>query len=255
MTEKAIILTPENIIKTWQESNITITANQITPLNFISTKPNVFIIKNNANTTVYVSKDNNVDNAKFEVSIPPYGLKIFQKPYSLTSIYFHADNDAAIRVESYEGKFDASDIIQTSGDIAQVNVTNLPILPAGDNNIGNVDIVSLPALPAGTNNIGDVDVLTLPSLPAGSNLIGKVDENGYTWIKVTAGGSGDQTVKGTPGTVAAMILDAAGPTVYLKDGTNQAWKTGEYILYYPIAFTTSIKVNFSAAGSVWVLYK
>lgn len=55
-------------------------------------------------------------------------------------------------------------------------------LPAGTNaigklaansgvDIGDVDVTSLPALPAGTNNIGDVDVLTLPNvtLAAGTN--------------------------------------------------------------------------------------
>ncbi|HRA21065.1 MAG TPA: hypothetical protein PLZ56_11510 [Anaerolineae bacterium] len=50
-----------------------------------------------------------------------------------------------------------------------VDVTRLPALPAGTNNIGDVDVLSLPALPAGTNNIGDVDVLTVPADPFGAN--------------------------------------------------------------------------------------
>lgn len=44
-----------------------------------------------------------------------------------------------------------------------VDVTRLPALAAGNNNIGDVDVLTLPELPAGANNIGDVDVLTLPS--------------------------------------------------------------------------------------------
>jgi hypothetical protein len=44
----------------------------------------------------------------------------------------------------------------------EVDVTSLPSLPAGTNNIGDVDVVSLPSLPAGSNNIGDVDILSLP---------------------------------------------------------------------------------------------
>lgn len=55
-----------------------------------------------------------------------------------------------------------------------VDVTRLPALPAGTNNIGDVDVLTLPALPAGNNNIGDVDVASLPALAAGTNLIGKV---------------------------------------------------------------------------------
>lgn len=66
--------------------------------------------------------------------------------------------------------------IAIPGDAANgvdVDVTRLPALPAGTNNIGDVDLAS--PLPAGTNNIGDVDVLTLPALPPGTNNIGDVD--------------------------------------------------------------------------------
>lgn len=61
------------------------------------------------------------------------------------------------------------------GDITNgldVDVTRLPALPAGNNNIGDVDIASIAA---GDNNIGNVDVVTLPALPAGTNNIGDVD--------------------------------------------------------------------------------
>jgi len=51
-------------------------------------------------------------------------------------------------------------------DIGDVDVTSLPSLPAGSNNIGDVDIAS--ALPAGTNSIGTV------VLGAGSASIGKL---------------------------------------------------------------------------------
>lgn len=54
-------------------------------------------------------------------------------------------------------------------DIGDVDVTSLPALPAGTNNIGDVDVLTLPALPTGTNNIGDVDVLTVPADPFGAN--------------------------------------------------------------------------------------
>jgi hypothetical protein len=53
-----------------------------------------------------------------------------------------------------------------------VDVTRLPALAAGTNNIGDVDVLSLPAIPAGNNNIGDVDVA---SIAAGDNNIGNVD--------------------------------------------------------------------------------
>lgn len=70
-----------------------------------------------------------------------------------------------------------------TGNGLDVDVTRLPALAAGTNNIGDVDVLTLPAgtvagaasLPAGTNNIGDVDVLSLPAIPAGGNNIGDVD--------------------------------------------------------------------------------
>lgn len=68
--------------------------------------------------------------------------------------------------------------VAVAGDAANgldVDVTRLPALAAGTNNIGDVDVLTLPSIPAGTNNIGDVDVLTLPAIPAGNNNIGDVD--------------------------------------------------------------------------------
>jgi hypothetical protein len=67
------------------------------------------------------------------------------------------------------------------GDAANgldVDVTRLPALPAGTNNIGDVDILTIAA---GDNNIGNVDIVTMPNvtigaaIPAGTNNIGDVD--------------------------------------------------------------------------------
>lgn len=67
-------------------------------------------------------------------------------------------------VKLMNGTDAAIDVI--SGDAANgldVDVTRLPALAAGTNNIGDVDVLTLPALVAGTANIGDVDVLTVPA--------------------------------------------------------------------------------------------
>lgn len=95
-----------------------------------------------------------------------------------------------IGVSGSEGSYVIADINGDATNGLDVDVTRLPALPAGTNNIGDVDVLTLPALPAGTNNIGDVDILsiaagdnnignvdivTLPALPAGTNNIGDVD--------------------------------------------------------------------------------
>jgi hypothetical protein len=75
-------------------------------------------------------------------------------------------------VAGTEGSYTFADINGDATNGLDVDVTRLPALPAGTNNIGDVDVLTLPALPAGTNNIGDVDIA---SIAAGDNNIGNVD--------------------------------------------------------------------------------
>ena len=84
----------------------------------------------------------------------------------------------SITIAGVTGTEDAYTFEDIGGDAANgldVDVTRLPALAAGTNNIGDVDVLTLPALVAGTANIGDVDVLTLPALVAGTANIGDVD--------------------------------------------------------------------------------
>lgn len=91
-----------------------------------------------------------------------------------------------------------------------VDVTRLPSLPAGTNNIGDVDVASLPALPAGNNNIGDVDVASLPSIPAGTNNIGDVDVASLPAIPAGNNNIGDVDVASLPaGSIAAATAKTA----------------------------------------------
>lgn len=104
-----------------------------------------------------------------------------------------------------------------------VDVTRLPALAAGTNNIGDVDVLSLPALPAGTNNIGDVDVLTLPAIPTGTNSIGRVNPepqtaNGLSISRTLSAATTNATsVKGSAGQVYTVIAHNINAAVrYLK---------------------------------------
>ena len=89
-----------------------------------------------------------------------------------------ATQSQSITIAGVTGTEDAYTFEDINGDAANgldVDVTRLPALAAGTNNIGDVDVLTLPALVAGTANIGDVDVLTLPALVAGTANIGDVD--------------------------------------------------------------------------------
>jgi hypothetical protein len=94
-----------------------------------------------------------------------------------------------------------------------VNVTGLPALPAGGNNIGDVGIVipanviaGMATLPAGVNNIGSVEII------AGTALIGSVEIIAGTALMGRVGI--DQTTPGTSNLVDATGGMPTAPTVY-----------------------------------------
>jgi len=66
-------------------------------------------------------------------------------------------------VSGTEDAYTFSDIGGDAANGLDVDVTRLPSLPAGTNNIGDVDVASLPSIPAGNNNIGDVDIASMPA--------------------------------------------------------------------------------------------
>lgn len=69
-------------------------------------------------------------------------------------------------VSGTEGAYTFGDIGGDATNGLDVDVTRLPALPAGTNNIGDVDILSIAA---GDNNIGNVDIVTVPADPFGAN--------------------------------------------------------------------------------------
>ncbi len=151
-------------------------------------------------------------------------------------------------------------------DIGDVDVTSLPAIPAGNNNIGDVDVLSVPSplstagngtaatahrvtlasdstgqvtLAAGSAaigklaansgvDIGDVDVTSLPALPAGTNNIGDVDVLTVPSPLSTAGNgtaaaahrvtiASDSTgVIGVTDNAGSLTVDAADGTVFVR---------------------------------------
>lgn len=84
-----------------------------------------------------------------------------------------------------------------------------------------------------------------------------MEQKGWTWQKVVAAAPGDMTVKAAPGKVAKLHVETATVVVYIKDGTSQAWAsvTGANGQDFPnpLSCVTDIKLNFSAAGTAWIL--
>ena len=257
------------IQSTWREVRFSLVAGEVFNYNFIGTTPNFFVISNNGASPVYVGPTSSVSITTFDLIIPAYGIRIYAKPMGFNTIHFYCSTDVNIYLASEERDFDPAMISQTqeisappgSGLLGIVDIRAiLNSLPEGQNLIGKVDIFSLPALPTGGNTIGNVRISG--AIPAGANAIGTVGVTtlpevylaGWTWAKVEATGTEDITVKATAGKVAKLVSDDA-EVIYLKDGTNQAWKTGDYDGIVPISCITSIVVNFAGAGTAWILYK
>ena len=83
---------------------------------------------------------------------------------------------------------------------------------------------------------------------------------GYTAALITAAGVETIVVKATPGKVARIRVETNGINVTPKNGNDAAWgaltDAAELDLGgTPMQFDTSISLDFSAAGSAWILYK
>lgn len=254
----------------WSEISVPLKANTVKTINTDFGEPvNTVIVKNLNSYPIYAGLKPTLTTSDYEIIIQPNDYGMIVRPYNFTQVYLLTTVDMTITVyfvwtqnpivllPNMTKPIEATNVVvtQTAGlkageldlDASKrlgVNVNALPALPAGTNNIGKVDVNALPALPAGTNNIGKVDINALPDVrPAG-----------WTWAKINAAAAGDVTVKATPGKVAWLLNDSAA-TIMLKDGTVQAWKAGDIITYgCPINCLTSIVVNFSAAGTAWILY-
>jgi hypothetical protein len=126
------------------------------------------------------------------------------------------------RVGSLNYLFNGLSFDRMRGDITNgldVDVTRLPSIPAGNNNIGDVDIASIAA---GDNNIGNVDVVTMPAIT------GTVTANAGTNLNTSA--LALETTQSSIKTSVELIDDAvatAGSAITTKgfaiagtDGTN-----------------------------------
>lgn len=142
-------------------------------------------------------------------------------------------------VSGTEGAYTFADINGDATNGLDVDVTRLPALPAGTNNIGDVDILSIAA---GDNNIGNVDVVTLPALPAGTNNIGDVD------VLSVVPGTG-ATALGKAVDSAAGATDTGVAALFIRDDalTTLTPVDGDYVPAR-VDSTGAVHVRVSAGG-------
>lgn len=221
----------------------------------LGSKCNSVVVMNpSPNTTIYMSLSRNLSTAEYQAIALPGSLAVIARPFEFETLYLFATADIA-RVTLSEIYAEnplmlVSQMISQSPIPQNINVMATVGLKAADLDFkpGSgtliVSVEDLPELPAGTKKIGKVDVDSIPEIESVS----------WLWKKVTAAVAGDIVVKATPGKVACLIADN-GVTIQLKDGANEAWKSGDYTGPVPIACSASIVVNFAAAGDAWILYR
>lgn len=83
---------------------------------------------------------------------------------------------------------------------------------------------------------------------------------GWTAELVTAVGAEVVGVKAAAGKVAKIIVNTDVITVTPKDGATAVWaaltdNVGLDLVNAPMQFNTSINLDFSGAGTAWILYK
>lgn len=147
------------------------------------------------------------------------GNRVVDLEISFSGDTAHLQGVALFGASGTEGAYTTGLINGDAANGIDVDVTRLPALPAGNNNIGDVDIASVPADPFGTNadaasTTGSISaklrqlvatgipITSLPALAAGANAIGKLAANSGVDI-----GDVDVLSVGTitPGTAATSL--------------------------------------------------
>lgn len=154
------------------------------------------------------------------------------------------------------GDVDIASIAAGDNNIGNVDIASIA---AGDNNIGNVDVVSLPALPAGTNNIGDVDIVTMPTVTVqdGGNILSVDDGAGSLTVDSTQfpaalTGSGNFKVAIQEGSAAGTEY-TEGDTDASISGGAVMWEDGSDTLR-AVSAAKPLPVNVVTGGTSGVQY-
>jgi hypothetical protein len=214
----------------WNEQHINLAAGVI--FNYNSTRPmNAFIIQNlDPAAIIYAGFRTDTSATQYETRVNPGQWSALARPFDFEQLYIFS--------------------------------------AAAVNNLKVIEVWTPNPMALVRSNIGgasyDVSVGATVGLTSGELNIEAVTRNlmvkqvyGKTWRQVVAGAAGEQAVKAAPGTVYQVIPEAA-ITVNIRDGAgNQAWidTNNEQVFPVGLACLVNIRLNFSAAGTAWILYE
>jgi hypothetical protein len=227
-------------------------------ITFKETKPNLILIRNNSDYSIYLSESIQVSTTSYMKLVPDKTSKKYTTVSGLLKIYLYSGNNISnLQIISCEDpEMSVSDMDEDTSINSTIGSVTITTLPAGSNTIGKVGLIAGTeligkvklvdtagtnelaidgsgnigvalggSLPAGTNNIGDVDVVTLPALAAGTNNIGDVDVLTMPPVKILDAAGTNQLVVEADGSInvnGATFTGTIG-TVKLENsaGTNE----------------------------------
>lgn len=180
-------------------------------VDFIDTRPNIFVMFNHSGTTIYVNYNAYASPVHRHVEIKPYSYAVFARPLPISNLYVCRDdtlNGALVELWSMSGEFEPYYLQQNVTDVTINNVYE------NGNGVDNMpDTVSL-----SSNTMTDITELINQILAKQSD-----DNTNLTAIKTNT-----ETVKNalTDDTLKELIGEAVREVLY--DNSNTVVKTASW---------------------------
>lgn len=220
----------ERLIKTgkWSEKSLNIAAGVQRQIK-AAFPVNVVMLHNESITDyIYMGFNDNISELNYETRIAPGQWGVLARPYEFISYFVFAANNIS-NVKHVEAKVeDPLGFVQRiiyGGQITEGIITSTVGLKAGELNLEAVT----------------------------KNLFTKVVK-GKVYKKVVAEAAEVKTVKDGPGVVFQLAVEDE-ITVKIMDNETQAWKAGDVTFPEGLRCAEKILLDFSAAGTAYILYE
>jgi hypothetical protein len=106
---------------TWRSQELLLKAGQVKQVLFMDTKPNFIQVKNISQNNVFLGLTPRTNVNYFDLSIIPGATRNYVNPQGVKELYFYADVDTTIYINSAEGDISAADFDQTQISVLQTN--------------------------------------------------------------------------------------------------------------------------------------
>lgn len=139
-------------LSSWREQTVEV-KHGVTDVDFIDTRPNMFVVQNTSENTIYIGLSNVPSLTNYEFKISPHTTCAIGRPLACTKLFIFQDtNDIfPLKLWSIYDEFNMQILANTQVEINDITVQTDGIikgfgtnahLPSGDNKIGKVELTS-----------------------------------------------------------------------------------------------------------------